>query len=75
MKNINHDLRSMTKRDLEKKINTLAEEVFRLRCSLKTSQLTDKKTINKTKKDLARAKTIFIERKFNKEEGMEHGKI
>jgi len=58
MAKITKDLSAMSLGDLEKKILALQEESFRLRCNNQIGQLTDKIQLRKTRRDLARAKTV-----------------
>lgn len=53
------DLQQMSLDDLKKKVGVLSEEKFRLRCSLNMGQVTDKLQIRRTRRDLARVKTIL----------------
>ncbi len=52
------DLNTMSIPDLSKKVFSLEEEYFRLRCENKIGKLTNKSTLKKTRRDIARAKTI-----------------
>lgn len=51
-------LREMTAEELKSKIQSWQEELFRLRCSLTTGQLTDNSQIKKHKRQIALAKTL-----------------
>ena len=55
------EIRNLTKSELLQKEATLNQEVFNLKFQRSTGQLGNTSTIAKTKKDLARVKTILKE--------------
>jgi large subunit ribosomal protein L29 len=55
------DLRNLDKAGLKEKIISLGQELFNLRFQKATGQMTNTALIGKTKRDLARAKTLLIE--------------
>jgi large subunit ribosomal protein L29 len=55
------ELRDLSKSELEEKRKLLGEELFNLRFQKATGQLGNTAMIGKTKKDLARVKTLLIE--------------
>ena len=56
------ELRDMTSEELEEKVAELKEKLFNLRFQKATGELDNTAEIKKTKKDVARAKTIQRER-------------
>ena len=56
------DLRKLSIPDLQKKIPSLEENLFRLRCNKAISKLEDTSVIKKTKKEIAQLKTILHEK-------------
>ena len=52
------ELREMTSEELEEKIAELKEKLFNLRFQKATGELDNTAELKKTKKDIARAKTI-----------------
>ncbi len=56
------ELREMKPEELLKKENELREDVFRMRMKLATGELEDTSVIKRTKKDIARIKTILKEK-------------
>ena len=52
------ELRDMTSEELEEKVAELKEKLFNLRFQKATGELDNTAEIKKTKKDIARAKTI-----------------
>ena len=60
------ELRDMTNEELNSKLKELKEELFNLRFSNATGQLTNPMQINTCKKDIARIKTILTERDLKK---------
>lgn len=59
------EIRDLSDRDLDKKLNDLQSELFNLRFRLATGQLENPAAIGTVKKDIARVKTIQTERKLN----------
>lgn len=55
------ELRDMDIQELEEKESSLRQELFNLRFQKATGQLGNTATIGKTKKDLARVKTVLNE--------------
>ena len=56
------ELRQLSSEELQLKVKSLEENLFRLRCNKTIGQLEDTSTITKSKKDVARAKTILTEK-------------
>ena len=56
------ELRAMAMADLEAKVGALQEDLFQTRFRHQTAQLADSTAISKTRRILARAKTILNER-------------
>ena len=56
------ELRQLSSEELQLKVKSLEENLFRLRCNKTIGQLEDTSTIAKSKKDVARAKTILTEK-------------
>lgn len=56
------EFRKMTSSELKKKEVELKEELFRLKFKLSTADLEDTSKISKTKRDIARIKTILKEK-------------
>lgn len=56
------DFRSMTNDELKNKLKELKQELFNLRFSHATGQLTNPMSLNIAKKDIAKVKTILTER-------------
>ena len=61
------EIRELSTEELAKKELELREDVLRLRFKLSTGELEDTSKIKKTRKDIARIKTILTERR--KQEG------
>jgi large subunit ribosomal protein L29 len=55
------DLRELTKEELGEKTKELSQELFNLRFQKATDQLGNTAMISKTRKDLARVKTVLKE--------------
>jgi large subunit ribosomal protein L29 len=55
------ELRTLDKSGLKEKIISLGQELFNLRFQKTTGQMTNTALIGKTKRDLARAKTLLRE--------------
>ena len=60
------ELRDMTSEELNAKLKSLKQELFNLRFSNATGQLSNPMQLNTCKKDIAKAKTILTEREMNK---------
>ena len=60
------DLRDMTNEELNAKLKALKQELFNLRFSNATGQLSNPMQLNVCKKDIARIKTILTERELEK---------
>ena len=60
------DFKEMTNEELNKKLKELKQELFNLRFSNATGQLTNPMQINACKKYIARVKTVLTERELNK---------
>ncbi len=59
------NFRDMTTEELKSKLKELKQELFNLRFSNATGQLTNPMQINACKKDIARVNTILTERNAN----------
>lgn len=60
------NFREMTNEELNAKLKALKQELFNLRFSNATGQLSNPTQINVCKKDIARVKTILTEREIIK---------
>ncbi|MDR3021156.1 MAG: 50S ribosomal protein L29 [Clostridiales bacterium] len=60
------DIREMTDAEIRAKLKDLKGELFNLRFSLSTGQLTNPMQLVNCKKDIARVKTIIKEREVSK---------
>ena len=60
------ELREMTNEELNAKLKALKQELFNLRFSNATGQLSNPLQLNACKKDIARIKTILTERELSK---------
>ena len=60
------ELRSKTVADLEKELRELLKARFSLGMQISTQQTTNTSEIKKTRKDIARVKTIIREKEVNK---------
>lgn len=60
------ELRDMTNEELNAKLKSLKQELFNLRFSNATGQLSNPMQLNTCKKDIAKVKTILTEREMNK---------
>lgn len=58
------EFRNMTNEELKNKLASLKEELFNLRFSHATGQLTNPMQLTVTKKDIAKVKTILREREL-----------
>jgi large subunit ribosomal protein L29 len=56
-----HDLRAMTREDLQQKIDELSQEMFNLRFQMATKQLNDTSRVRVVRRDIARAKMALHE--------------
>ena len=63
------DIRSMTTKELQNKLNELTTELFNLRFSHATGNLPNNMQLHNVKKDIAKVKTIIREREIK--EGVE----
>ncbi len=59
------ELRSLPVNELEAKLLELKEEFLRIRCGHVSSQLADVIMIKKTRKEIARIKTVLTEKNLN----------
>ncbi len=57
------EIRELPDRELEAKLKSLKEELFRLRFQLATNNLENPMRIRQVKKDIARVHTIMFERR------------
>lgn len=60
------ELRELSEDELKEKLGALSQELFNLRFQKATGQLGNSAMIPKTKKDIARLKTILRERELAK---------
>jgi large subunit ribosomal protein L29 len=60
------DLRELAAGELREKVRELSQELFNLRFQHATGQLSNTAVIPKTKKDLARIKTLLREKESGK---------
>ena len=60
------ELRALPVNELEAKLIELKEEFLRLRCGNVSSQLADVLMIKKTRREIARVKTVLTEKILNK---------
>lgn len=58
------EIRDMTQDDLQKELNELKSELFKLRFQLVTNQLENPMKLKDVKKSIARVKTIIREREI-----------
>ncbi len=65
------EFRDLSVEELEVKEKELAEALFNLKFQHATGQLDNAAQLKKTKKDIARVKTILVE-KLRTEKGLEH---
>ncbi|UCH00923.1 MAG: 50S ribosomal protein L29 [Deltaproteobacteria bacterium] len=61
------ELRELSIRELEERERELARELFNLRFQMATGQLSNHTSIRKTKKDIARVKTVFKQKQTMKD--------
>jgi large subunit ribosomal protein L29 len=55
------ELRQLSKQDLEAKISSLQENLFRLRCNKSIGLLEDTSAVRAARRDIARAMTVLNE--------------
>jgi len=60
------DLRELSEDELREKLNESSQELFNLRFQKATGQLGNTATIGKTKKELARIKTVLRETELSR---------
>ncbi|NLH96380.1 MAG: 50S ribosomal protein L29 [Clostridiaceae bacterium] len=58
------ELRNMTQEELQKELNELKSELFKLRFQLATNQLDNPMKLRDVKKNIARVKTVMREREI-----------
>ena len=58
------ELRNMTQEELQKELNELKSELFKLRFQLVTNQLENPMKLRDVKKNIARVKTVMREREI-----------
>ena len=61
------DIRELTHEELQAKLRTLKEELFRLRFQLATAQLENPMRVRQVRKDIARVHTIMRERELQQD--------
>jgi large subunit ribosomal protein L29 len=61
-----NEIRGLSKDEMERKANELKEELFNLRFQNATGQLENQQKMKKTKRDIARIKTVINEFSKNK---------
>ena len=59
------EIREMTNRELETKLDELKEELFNLRFQVATGQIENPMRLKHVRKDIARVKTILRERELS----------
>jgi large subunit ribosomal protein L29 len=55
------ELRQLSEEDLKSKIQSLEENLFRLKCNKTIGQLEDTSALKMARKDIARARTVLKE--------------
>ena len=55
------ELRALSSKELQGKISSMEENLFRLNCNKTLGQLEDTSAITKARRDVARAKTVLRE--------------
>lgn len=63
------DLREQTPEELQKRVNDLHEQLFKLRFQKATGQMDDIHKISNVRKDLARVMTVICEKSQAAQEG------
>ena len=63
------EIRQLSDQELDNKLASLKEELFNLRFQAATGQIENLNSIGKIMQDIARVKTIIIERKLNLNRG------
>lgn len=63
------ELRELTDEELEKELDDLKDELFRLRFQLATGQLENASRIREVRRSFARTKTVVRERELDREHG------
>lgn len=63
------ELRELTDEELEKELDDLKDELFRLRFQLATGQLENSSRIREVRRSFARTKTVVRERELGREHG------
>ncbi|HOA55374.1 MAG: 50S ribosomal protein L29 [Acetivibrionales bacterium] len=58
------EIRNMTQEELQKELNELKSELFKLRFQLVTNQLENPMKLRDVKKNIARVKTVMREREI-----------
>ena len=58
------EIRNMTQEELQKELNELKSELFKLRFQLVTNQLENPMKLRDVKKNIARGKTVMREREI-----------
>lgn len=58
------ELREKTEQELQKELNELKQELFKLRFQLATNQLSNPMKLKSVKRDIARVKTVMREREL-----------
>lgn len=64
------DLRELTDEELEKELDDLKDELFRLRFQLATGRLDNTSRIREVRRSFARTKTIVRKREIDREHGI-----
>jgi large subunit ribosomal protein L29 len=59
-----NEIRNMTQEELQKELNELKSELFKLRFQLVTNQLENPMKLKDVKKSIARVKTVIREREI-----------
>ncbi|OWZ84482.1 50S ribosomal protein L29 [Natranaerobius trueperi] len=59
------EIRNLTNKELDAKLDELKEELFNLRFQVATGQIENPMRLKQVRKDIARIKTIMRERELN----------
>ncbi|MDD3627842.1 MAG: 50S ribosomal protein L29 [bacterium] len=62
------EIRNLSKDELLNKVESLKEELMRLRFNKKSGQLTDTSVIRKTKRDISKMLTVLTEKETKKQQ-------
>ncbi len=68
-----HELRELTDQELRHRLHEACDTLFSLRVQAVTGELDDDRNIRRTRRDIARIKTLLRERGINPTAGMSMG--